>query len=125
LPPIAFNYRGCNPPCSEMDGRFLAQPSMPDTLLAAHEYSGLIAEGPPPARGVAPKSSVRGLCPLPKSLSGEVVAHVDGGLDLSAAALALSAAAAVHEGADLHVHGVVAEVTGAGVPEDLAGAGAF
>ncbi|MFT5058162.1 MAG: hypothetical protein ACI89E_000933, partial [Planctomycetota bacterium] len=33
LPPIAFNYRGCNPPCSEMDGRFLAQPSMPDTLL--------------------------------------------------------------------------------------------
>ncbi|MFT5058317.1 MAG: hypothetical protein ACI89E_001090, partial [Planctomycetota bacterium] len=34
LPPIAFNYRGCNPPCSEMDGRFLAQSSMPDTLLA-------------------------------------------------------------------------------------------
>ncbi|MFT5198828.1 MAG: hypothetical protein ACI87O_001488, partial [Planctomycetota bacterium] len=33
LPPIAFNNRECNPPCSEMDGRFLAKPSMPDTFL--------------------------------------------------------------------------------------------
>jgi hypothetical protein len=33
LPPIAFNYRGYNPPCSEMDGRFLAKPSKPGTLL--------------------------------------------------------------------------------------------
>jgi superfamily II DNA helicase RecQ len=32
----AFNYWGCHPPCSEMDGRFPAKPSMPDTFLGQY-----------------------------------------------------------------------------------------